>query len=574
MTTEVDRVERDLLRAMMEVPHRAYGPMVAMFRESLRQRPNFAASALAYMCLGGTAIRDQQDASIIALIQADASQFPEFREAARCLLLGHDAYPDIKHEGRIAGLEPFRILRVWHYMTSPHIYTLMVGGQRHEIERFPGEVAARAKLPRIVNRLNDTKNKRRQVLNLGDRTLTADDFVLVFDSGHVRAHNMVRSIMVDWFRSLDQNPRRADGAVLFNRKTIRRAWKYHHFAPCQFPYLHDLLFGDPPEGSKLDVIKRIAALGNDPRAQAELAIENRIPFDVLVSVTGKAHPILGAMLIASMTPTQALNSQAWVARSGLLAIPDLRAAFEGKVSLATRSAASAMHRVSAQVEDEGLKAARQRAIEGAVKRQKEIVGPLLILVDESGTMADSLLAACEFAARTAVRTVEGRMIVGFNQRAWEIEVAGDRSFADHQRAFAGERPGGRTSPAAGLDFALRRGFQPVRILLFTDCGENVGSFARTCARAADSLGHEPQVVIVKLPGDHDSLTPRLDQEGIAYDLFEVRQTGDYSVFDNVTNVLTGRGPVSIVETIRETRLPSRAGVTLFYPPVRAVPAVL
>lgn len=572
--TEVDRIERDLLRTMMEVPHRAYGPMVGTFRDALRQRPNFAACALAYLCLGGTEIRDQVDASIIALIQADASQFPNFREAGRCLLLGHDVYPDIEHDGgRIAGLEPFRVLRVWHYMTSPYICRLTVDGQRHEIERFPGEVAARSKLGRIVNRLNDEKNKRRQALNLGDRTLTAADFDLEHDRDHVRAHNMVRSIMVDWFGSLNESPRRADGAVLFNRKTMRRAWKYHHFAPRQFPYLHDLLFGDPPEGSKLDVIKQIAALANDPRGQATLAIENHIPLDVLVSVTGKAHPILGAMLIERMTPTQALNSQAWVVRSGLLAVPALRAAFEEKVAQATRSAASAMHRESAQTDDEGLKAARAKAIEGAVKRQKEIVGPLLILVDESGTMRESLRAACEFAARTAVRTVEGRMIVGFNSRAWEVEVVGD-SFADHQRAFAGERPGGRTSPAAGLEYALRHGFQPVRILLFTDCGENTGDFARTHARAADSLGHEPQVVIVKLPGDDDSLTSRLNREGIAYDLFEVRQPGDYSIFDNVINVLTGRGPVSIVETIRETRLPKRACVTLFYPPVRAVPEVL
>lgn len=571
--TEVNRIERDLLRSMMEVPHRAYGPMVATFRGALSQRPNFAAAAMTHLCLGGTEIRDQQDAAIIALIQADASQFPEFREAGRCLLLGNGVYPNIEHDQLIAGLEPFRILRVWHYMTSPFILSLAFDGTVHEIERFPGEVAAQAKLPRIVNRLNNVKNRQRGLLGLGDRSLTADDFNVSRDANHVRAYNMVRQIMSHWFGSLDRNPRRADGAVLHNRRTMRRAWKYHHFAPVQFPYLHDLLFANPPEGSKLSIVKEIALLSDDPRAQAKLAIDNRIPFDVLISVTGKAHPILGAAMIERMTPTQALNSQAWVARSGLLTVPALRAAFEEKVSQATKSAASAMHRASAQVDDEGLKAARGRAIEGAVQKQKEIVGPLLMLVDESGTMRESLSAACEFAARTAVRTIEGRMIVGFNANAWEIRVAGD-SFADHQRAFAGETPGGRTSPSAGLDYAMRQSFQPLRILLFTDCGENVGSMARAYTRYAERMDHDPQVVIVKLPGDDDRLTPRLDAAGIAYDLFEVRQTGDYSVFDNVINVLTGRGPVSVIETIRETDLPKRAGVTLFYPLARQVPAVL
>ena len=156
--TEVDRIERDLLQAMMSVPHRAYGSMVAMFRQALSQRPNFAACSLAYMCLGGTEIRDQQDASIIALIQSDASQFPEFREAARCLLLGHDVYPDIKHNGgRIAGLEPFRVLRVWHYMTSPYVLSLASGPGRVEIERFPGEPARSKVLSAIgVGRLSNT----------------------------------------------------------------------------------------------------------------------------------------------------------------------------------------------------------------------------------------------------------------------------------------------------------------------------------------------------------------------------------------------------------------------------------
>ncbi|MFX1264586.1 MAG: hypothetical protein ACFFH0_04360, partial [Promethearchaeota archaeon] len=125
---EEHRARNILFRELTQVPHRVYGPAVSRFREALNSDPDFTARTCTHLCTGGSKIRDQQDVSIITLLQAPNS-FPEYREAGRCLMLGRDVY-DIEPDD-ICGIDPFRVFRIDAWLRSP----LVLYYENNESER-------------------------------------------------------------------------------------------------------------------------------------------------------------------------------------------------------------------------------------------------------------------------------------------------------------------------------------------------------------------------------------------------------------------------------------------------------
>lgn len=162
--TEQNRARTLLYRQLMNVPHRDLAPMVQQLREALASDPDLVSRACVHLATGGTKIRDQVEAAIITLLQAPAD-FPAYREAGRVLALGSEVYRS-RPDG-LAGLEPYRLFRIEHYIT---------GSDR--------------KIPRLI-----------------------------------------KSIMTDYLRWLEGQPSRFDGVVLRNRQAVKRAYIRYHLNP-------------------------------------------------------------------------------------------------------------------------------------------------------------------------------------------------------------------------------------------------------------------------------------------------------------------------------------------------------
>lgn len=361
---------------------------------------------------------------------------------------------------------------------------------------------------------------------------------------------LMRGMMTDYVRMLEASPLRFDGVALRNRRALKSAYKHYHVKPDE--RVQAILFdNNPPADSKLAVLKQIANEAN-PRTQARLVIEHKIPYTVAASVLPKMGAAVAIALVGVMSPQEALNSRAWVERSGILEIPEVRDAYVAKVSQATASVASAEHRESAKGADAEVQAAVEAAKETAVAESKRIERDTLILVDKSGSMNRALEVAQRFGSRIAPLCDGDLMVVAFNDYAQEIEIE-DRSLAGWQRAFRGIRAGGPTSMAAGLDLALRGGFMPEQVILITDGGENRGSFTGTLGRA----GLEPHVVVIRLPGECcDVLSRSLDNAGLRYDRFET-DGSDYYIFDQVAAILGGPPALSLIEQILAVEMPRR-----------------
>lgn len=523
-----------LFRELTNVPHRVYGPAVARFRQALASDPDFTARTCVHLAMGGSEIRDLQDVSIITLLTAPNS-FPEYREAGRCLMLGRDVY-EIEPQN-VRGLPPFRILRIEAWLRSPWV----VSRRGEEVERsFTRQHA----LQRV--------QANAAALAYRDSKVSMEDFAKQFtvrkDPDHFRPSRLMRGLVVDYVRMLEDDAQRFDGVVLRNRRELKSAYKFYHIKPSD--RARAILFEDnPPADSRLAVLKQIANCA-DAHERARLIIEHKIPYVVAASVLPKMGAIEAVALIDVMSPQEALNSRHWVEESGILNIAEVKDAFTTKVSKATASIATAEHRASAQGKDEDVQAAVNAAKEKATEKNR-IEGEVLICADISWSMDAVIKAVPQFISRIIPQCDDRVFLSWFNDAARTVEVTG-MNYQGCQDAVKGVRAGGGTRPQAALESALKVGCMPNKLVMVTDGGERSGSFTRTLRRS----GLEPQLAMIRLPGDPNWLAPRLREDGFVVDVFETDGT-DYYVFDQVITLLSGEPVLSIIESIMQTELPRR-----------------
>jgi len=217
--------------------------------------------------------------------------------------------------------------------------------------------------------------------------------------------------------------------------------------------------------------------------------------------------------------------------------------------------------VSAKGKDAEVEAAVAKAKEEAVKKEQRIERNTLILVDRSSSMEPAIEVAQQFGSRLAPICDGDLMVVAFNDYAQVIEVE-EPSYTGWQTAFRGIRTDGWTSMEAGLNLALKQGFEPEQIVVITDGGENRGSFVRGLRRLEDAPPHI--VVLWTAPSGRwvlnvrDTFTPSIEQAGYRVDKFEIDPTNpDYYLYDQVAALLGGPPALSLIERILQTELPRR-----------------
>lgn len=549
MTEQIEQIEQTtsartrLYRALTEVPHRIYHPLVTSLRGAMDSDPDFTARACVHLATNSK-IRDQQDGATIALLQAP-SHFPEYREAGRCLVLGSDVYTI--QPVRLQGLPPYRIFRVLDYLASP----IVVTHGDEEVARFPRQKDAERSLPRIAGRLSPRKGPRVEV----------DALHVVVSNDHPRVRRQAEGIVRDYYTFLEDDHRRADGVLIRNRQAMKRHMMRHHLSEVDFPYLHACLFGDPPEGSKLAVLRQIAK-STDLREQLTLAEEHKIPYPILVSVLPKTTPAVAVELIQRMSPTEAANSRAWVERSGLLEHRQVREVYEAKIALATSSAARLDFRASAQGQDAGVQAAVDKAREKAAAGRKEIEGEILICLDHSGSMDMAIEVGTQIAGRIGPACRDRAFLALHNEYGRVVEITG-KSYQECQHLVRGIRAGGGTRHEAALAAAFKAGCTPNKIVLVTDGGENQGDFTRLLRAYSNQEGYEPQLAMIRTVAprcDPNRLGERLQRGGFRLDVYETRgerDRADYNVLDQVVELLGGPPAMGLVDRIMEVVLPHR-----------------
>lgn len=369
---------------------------------------------------------------------------------------------------------------------------------------------------------------------------------------------VARTLVGDYFDFLMKDPNRFDQVIALNRVAVKHAARTSHL---NLPptWKRAIFDNDPDPNSLLGRIKKIATT-SDMTERARMVVEYNIPFRVAASLLPKNNPTALVARVASMSPTEAANSLAELEASGILNIPDVKAAVLRKVEKASTSAASLQNRRSTIAsKDEDIRAAISTATNAAIKKQEPLTGRYLLLVDKSQSLGVAIETAISLVSYLGPRIADPKnlMIVTQDDEARVIKPR-DLTFEGVSSAMRLIRAGGWTSLGVGLAKAIQLGFEPTHIVHITDGGENrVPYYGQTM------LFHKLEHVTTTVIGVHGARgykpawASELRNRGLRVEEFTLtpNQTQDYYAFDQVAAILAGKGKKSLVETILDLEMP-------------------
>lgn len=511
---EENVVVRRIHQAIMSTPHGSLGVLVQTMSQAIAEHPLLGAKACVFT-FAHSKIRDQQQAAIIALVQAGLRPGKEpdqlgIREAGLALM-GLDIYKT-GNTDNLEAMHPFMIFGIWDYLRG---YEFV-----RQTYRFEG------------------KQRFRRIRQKQRRPAT-------------QARRAMGKFMHTYLRLLEKNAKRFDNLVTqpHMRAYLKAAYTHHRIQPG--PRAKAILFDRQPPPDSVDaLIKEIKALPEGERARRVLESSDRLSFITAASLLPKGDAKTMIALVELMTPNQARNSVAMVEDSGILEIKEVADVFWGKVKEADSLAALSTRR-SSQAKTEAGQAAIAEAKEKVLAQEEKIGTPTLLLLDYSSSMHISHDVAIEFGTLLAPRFTNLHTVL-FWDSATHVSPK-DNTIDGWKRALAGHRVSGRTSIGGGLQYALRKGWPVEQTVIVTDGGENCYPLY------INELEHLPDirtnVIAVRSTANsyNRAWSDQIEQAGYPIEVFEYQN--DPLIFDNLGLALAGKGHLSLAQMILETELP-------------------
>jgi hypothetical protein len=369
----------------------------------------------------------------------------------------------------------------------------------------------------------------------------------------------LRTEIVRYLREREADAQWFDGSVLVARKAIKRLYALNHVKPGE--RAQRILFDeDPPRDSRLFALRQLAKAAT-PVEQAQAIVDNAIPYRVASTLVKQMTPTVLLALVDRMSPQEVINNVASLTKRGAMENPDLKALIERKLDeakTATRVSAfktgKALDAAGASVSAE-VKAKLEQVADAQVKAKGRINRPTALLIDKSGSMSLAIELGKRIGAMISAVCERELYVYAFDTLAYPIDRAGD-DLASWERALVGITAGGGTSCGVGLE-AMRLKKQYVeQIILVTDEGENQGPlFVPTLLKYRQTLGADPNVCIVRVPGSTSGLETQCRTAGITVDTFQFG--GDYYALPNLVSLLSKPSKLELLMEILEFPLPKR-----------------
>lgn len=453
---ELDRARSLALRSLMKVAHRDYAPGVAELHEAIETDPDLISRFCVFLVLGGTAIRDQIDIAIITLLQA-ATEFPEYREAGKLLLLGSDVYDIAEPYQDLITLPPFRIFRI------------------------------------------------AQFIDQSDRKVS----------------RLLKTAMRGYIRMLEKDTYRFDSVALLNRGNLRWAYRRFHIKPNSLAQAILFDNKPPADSKFAAIKQIVAEpdIAEKAKLIVDAKLPYRIASTLIPKLDATAGiALVNAMSpTEALNSRKWVESSGLLNIKEVkdLYLSKVKRATKSVASADHRKSAQGTdEEVQAAVQE-----AKQTSTEQGQRIESNLLilvdksGSMQNAIDVAIKFGARIAPLCDGDLMVVAHNTEGRVIsVSSSERnrlsAWE-------------EAFKGIRAGGGTAHQRGLTKALESGFMPESIVLITDGGENSLDFTQNLENFAANTGFEPHVVMIHLSGGEENrLGQRLESSSLRYDELE------------------------------------------------------
>ncbi|MEO6888630.1 MAG: vWA domain-containing protein [Ktedonobacteraceae bacterium] len=377
-----------------------------------------------------------------------------------------------------------------------------------------------------------------------------------------KAPRSLKSAIAHYLKTRENNIRQFDGAALRARNDLKHLYASLRLKPG--PRAQAILFDEqPPEDSPLAALKRLAK-AESAEEQAEIILDNKIPYTTAVGALKHITPGLLVSLINAMSPQEVINNMASLQRRGALENAEVKALIDAKLALARTDTRVSTMKAKKAAEVAHLDAETERTLieitDQRVADKVEIKRPMALFVDKSSSMTQSIEVAKQLAALVSAVISADFRVYAFDTAAFEIKTevpAGKRpALSDWEKAFKFIKADGSTSIGVALARMLKDRVYVEQIVLVTDEGENTAPHFRDAwAEYAKEMQTAPSVLIVRVGSQYAPFEEGLRQQGIEYMSYVF--DSDYYALPNVLNLLSAPSKSELVELIMAYPLPQR-----------------
>jgi hypothetical protein len=368
------------------------------------------------------------------------------------------------------------------------------------------------------------------------------------------ASSLLKYGILQYLQIREKNNGWWDRTVLQHRISMKTLYALHHIKPSV--RAQKILFDkDYPEKSVFFALRNLKSMA--PTEAAGTVLNFKIPFTIAIGALGgvaKNTDVILA-LIESMSSAELITNTKMLTKLGVMENPVLKSSFEkGLVKaqkdkkMSSLKAGKAMEAVT----DVKVKAKLEKVQEAKIDDIKGLEGDWLVLGDRSGSMSASIEKAKEVSAFLA-RMVKGKVwLVFFNVTPTLYDVSG-KTLEEIKKLTTGVRAGGGTSIGCGLQLIMEKNIVVNGIVAVSDGGENTPPiFSQVYKKYETKFTISPNVYLLHVPGESDTLTYSCEGAGIAYSKMDVSRV-DYYSMPNLARMLRS-SRYTLIDDIMQTPL--------------------
>lgn len=373
--------------------------------------------------------------------------------------------------------------------------------------------------------------------------------------------NIPRSMITEitsYLKEREENTDWFEANVLVARKALKRLYALLHIKPSELA--QQVLFDDkPPEGSKLDAMKKLASV-KEPSEQAKIIIENKIPYRVASTVVHQMTPTVMLALLEVMSPQELINSIGMLKKRGVLDNPDLAKIVNDKLDKAKKSkkvaGLKAMQSVSvSNVDGETAKKLAEVA-DAQVKSKGRISLNTCLIVDKSQSLRQAIEIGKAVAGTIATVCSANLYVYAVDSMPYKIK-AKDNTIDGWNKSFTGISSGGMTVISSAVEAMIKNNEIVDQIIIVTDEGENGPQFGPVLDRYCTKFNVKPRIIFIKCGQYSDVMEQRLAPKGYEIETFIIGDGADYYSIPGLIKYLSSGGRLELLLEIMNIELPER-----------------
>jgi hypothetical protein len=378
-----------------------------------------------------------------------------------------------------------------------------------------------------------------------------------------KAPRSLKSAIGHYLKTRENNDRLFDGAALRARDDLKHLYASLRLKPG--PRAQAILFDEqPPENSPLVALKRLAK-AESAEEQAQIILDNKIPYTTAVGALKHMTPAVLVALIGAMSPQEVINNMASLKRRGAMENQEVKTLIEQKLADAKTDKRVSSMKAKKAAEVAQLDAVMERKLtdvtDQRVASKVEIKLPTALFVDKSSSMTQAIEVAKQLAALVSAVISADFHVYAFDTAAFEIKAEvseGKRPvLSDWERAFKLIKANGRTSIGAPLAKMIKEQVYVEQAVIITDQGENTAPYFHNAWREYKEQMHTAlSVIIVQVGNVYQPFEKGLQEEGIEVMSYQFKGQ-DYYALPNVLPLLSQPSKSELVDAIMNYELPKR-----------------